>query len=205
MRKGLLAVGHRPVIVGIGGTTRNGSSSEKALMVSLMAAEEAGADTVHICGPALNLPMYAPEKLERSDEARGFLASLRKCEGVIIASPSYHGSISGLIKNALDYIEDLSGDERVYLDGCPVGLIACAAGWQGAGQTLTALRSIAHALRGWPTPLGAMLNTSGRPFDENGGCLDLSAKFQLESVGRQVVHFAQMKQNSVSDRPVATA
>src|SRR5258707_15365636 len=78
--KGLLAVGHRPVIVGIGGTTRSGSSSEKALMVSLMAAEEAGADTVHICGPALNLPMYAPEKPERSDEARRFLANLRKCE-----------------------------------------------------------------------------------------------------------------------------
>ena len=119
-----------------------------------------------------------------------------KTSGIIIASPSYHGSISGLLKNALDYTEDLSSDERVYFDGCAIGLIACAAGWQGAGQTLAALRAIAHSLRGWPTPLGAMLNTSSKLFDEQGSCLDLSAKFQLESVGRQVVQFARMRNAS---------
>jgi len=186
----------QPLILGIGGTTRAGSSSEKAMMVSLHAAEAEGASIMALAGPALDLPMYAPETKERSAAAQEMVALFRRCDGIIIASPSYHGSISGLLKNALDYTEDLSSDERVYFDGCAIGLIACAAGWQGAGQTLAALRAIAHSLRGWPTPLGAMLNTSSKLFDEQGSCLDLSAKFQLESVGRQVVQFARMRNAS---------
>ena len=68
-----------------------------------------------------------------------------------------------------------------------------AGGWQAAVQTMGALREIAHALRGWPTPLGAALNTSMRLFDDAGECLDLTSKFQLENVGRQVVQFASMR------------
>jgi FMN reductase len=189
-----------PLIVGLGGTMRAGSSSEKALKVSLRAAEAEGAQVELVAGISLDLPMYAFDRPERSENAQRLVALFRRCDGLIIASPSYHGSISGLIKNALDYTEDLSGDTRVYLDGCAVGLIACAAGWQGAGQTLAALRSIAHALRGWPTPLGAMLNTTLPVFDPHGSCIDLSAKFQLEGIGRQVVQFARMRRSAAIDR-----
>lgn len=184
---------NRPLIVGLGGTTRPGSSSEKALGISLRAAERAGARTLRIAGARLDLPTYAPERRERTEAASALVAALRECDGLIIATPSYHGSVSGLVKNALDYTEDLANDERVYFDGCAVGLISCGAGWQGAGHALTTLRAIAHSLRAWPTPMGAMLNTTMRLFDEAGECLDPSANFQLETVGRQVVEFAKMR------------
>lgn len=183
----------RPIILGIGGTPRAGSSSEQALGVSLRAAEAEGAETITIAGASLMLPMYNPAIEARTPEARFLLDSIRRADGLIIASPAYHGSLSGLIKNALDYTEDLRKDERVYLDGMAIGLIVCAGGWQAAGQTLGALRDVVHALRGWPTPLGATLNTSTRLFDEAGECIDLSSKFQLEEVGRQVRGFASMK------------
>lgn len=181
------------MILGIGGTTRAGSVTERALALSLRAAAAEGAETAIIAGPDLILPMYSPGEVERTPQARRLVDALRECSGLIIASPSYHGSVSGLVKNALDYIEDLRKERRVYLDGVAVGLISCAGGWQGAGQTLAALRSIVHALRGWPTPLGAALNTSIPLFEENGECLDLSSKFQLETVGRQVVEFCRMR------------
>jgi FMN reductase len=146
-----------------------------------------------ITGPDLVLPMYTTDLSERTLGGKRLVEALRRCDGIIIASPSYHGSLSGLMKNALDYVEDLRTNERVYFDGLAVGLIACAGGWQAAVQTLAALRSIAHALRGWPTPLGAALNTSIKIFDEQGACLDLSSKLQLETVGRQVVQFARMR------------
>lgn len=186
----------RPFILGIGGTPRQGSSSEKALATSLQAATEGGADTLLITGPELELPMYNPSDPQRTPAAHRLINMFRRCDGIVIASPAYHGSISGLVKNALDYTEDLRSDPRVYFDGLAVGCIACAGGWQAAGQTLAALRAIAHALRGWPTPLGVMLNTSGRLFDEHGACLDLSAKMQLETVGRQVLEFARQRLNS---------
>jgi FMN reductase len=98
-----------------------------------------------------------------------------------------------MIKNALDYTEDLRGDARCYLDQLPIGLIACGGGWQGAANAMTSLRSIAHSLRGWPTPLGAVLNTSTALFDGNGNCLDPSVEEQLSLVGKQVVSFAKLK------------
>ena len=183
----------RPVILGIGGTPRAGSSSERSLAVSLKAAENEGAEVVMLSGPQIVLPMYLPDDADRPEAARRLIKAYRRSDGIIISSPGYHGSISGLVKNALDYTEDLRTDSRVYFDGLAVGCIACAGGWQAAGQTLAALRSIAHALRGWPTPLGAMLNTTSKMFDAEGNCLDLSAKFQLETVGRQVVQFARMR------------
>ncbi len=186
-----------PYILGLGGTTRSGSSSERALLLSLEAARADGAETSALKGSDLALPMYAPDEPLRAPKADRLISELRRCDGLIIASPSYHGGISGLVKNALDYAEDLSGDERAYFDGIAVGLIVCAAGWQGAVQTLTALRGIVHSLRGWPTPLGAVLNTANALFDAEGRCVDASARFQLETVGRQVVWFSQHLHNGV--------
>ena len=78
----------------------------------------------------------------------------------MIASPGYHGSVSGMVKNALDYAEDLRHDERPYLEDRAVGLIAVAHGWQTAVGTLNQLRQVVHALRGWPAPLGVAINDS---------------------------------------------
>ncbi|QND72827.1 NADPH-dependent FMN reductase [Tardiphaga robiniae] len=182
----------RPLIVGIGGTPRPGSSSERALAISLRAAKEKGARTMLLSGAELCLPMYSPGQ-PHSDQALRLLTALRECHGIIIASPAYHGSISGLIKNALDYAEELRKDTRAYLDGIPVGCIACAGGWQAVGQTLGALRTIAHSLRGWPTPFGATLNTSTALFDAEGNCTDMATQRQLETVGHQVIEFVHMR------------
>jgi FMN reductase len=185
----------RPFIVGVGGTTRVGSSSEVALRYALKAAERAGARTAILAGPDLDLPMYAPERSERSPKASELISLLRQSHGVIIASPGYHGSISGLIKNALDYVEDMRSDEASYFDGRAVGCVACAYGWQATGSTLAALRSIVHALRGWPTPVGVAVNSSLKIFDEGGTCLDAGISKQLDLMAEQVVSFARMRAN----------
>jgi FMN reductase len=186
--------GERPVIVGIGGTTRVGSSTEKALRFALGICEKEGAETVVFAGPVLDaLPHYAPENPERSDEARDLVAACRRADGIIVATPGYHGSISGLVKNALDYVEDLREDERAYWSGIPVGCIATGAGWQGTVTALEALRSVVHALRGWPTPLGAAINTSQPVFDEAGHPIDERVRFQLTTVAQEVMAFVRWR------------
>jgi FMN reductase len=180
----------RPFIVGLGGTQRAGSSSERALAISLAAAAADGADTLIIPGSELDMPIYNPSDRRRTNAARRFVGALRRCDGIIVASPAYHGTISGLIKNALDYAEDTRDDPRVYFDGIPVGCIACAAGGQAAVHTLASLRAIVHALRGWPTPLGVTLNSSEDLFDASGSCVDPKTKLQLDIVGHQVFDFS---------------
>jgi len=180
----------KPFILGIGGTLRQGSTSEKALWVSLRAAERHGATVAALTGEELDLPMYAPGSAMHAAGVAKLVSLMRNCDGIIVSSPSYHGGISGIVKNALDYTEEMRADERPYLDGIAFGCIVCAAGWQGVGVTLTALRSIAHALRAWPSPLGAGINSLTNPFDPAGNCTDQGVAAQLELVGRQVVDFA---------------
>lgn len=181
----------RPLIVGIGGSTREGSTTEMALRVALNAARAKGAEAVFVGGRQLQFPMYEPDVTGRTGDAQRWVELVRGCGGLVVASPGYHGSVSGLVKNALDYLEDLRDDDRPYLDGRAVGCITCAFGWQAAGTTLVALRSIVHALRGWPTPLGAALNSALPLFDAGGDCVDASTRFQLDLIGHQVVEFAE--------------
>jgi FMN reductase len=185
--------GFRPYIVGIGGTTRPGSSSEKALRYASALAEAMGADIELFDGARINLPMYTPESSVRSEGAQQLIAALRRAHGVILSTPCYHGSVSGLVKNALDYTEDMCQDAEPYLDGRAVGLIVCGHGWQSTGVVLSAFRSIVHALRGWPTPMGVAVNTLVERFDEErAGITEQVARPMGIMVG-QVIEFARLR------------
>src|SRR5215218_1260534 len=116
----------RPLIVGMGGTPRSGSITEKALRLSLIAAAEAGADIEILTGPDLILPLYVPGDPDRGPATARLTEAYRRCDGIIIATPAYHGSLSGVVKNALDYVEDLRDHSRIYFDGLPIGLVVCA-------------------------------------------------------------------------------
>jgi len=186
----------RPFIVGIGGTTQAASSPEKALQYALALAKLRGAQTKLFDGPSVHLPMYAPGLSERSAEAQRLIAALRRANGIILSTPCYHGSVSGLLKNALDYVEDMAKDAQPYFDGRSVGLIVCGYGWQSTAMTLNALRSMVHALRGWPTPMGIAINTAStteRPFDDEGAVTDEAAARQMGIMVNQVVDFARMQ------------
>ena len=189
----------QPLVIGIGGSPRAGSTGELALHMALQAAEEAGARTQAFNGAFLaSLPIYAPENPERTGEQLQLVEAVRCADGLILASPGYHGGISGSMKNALDLLEDLHSDRRCYLDGRAVGCIITAGGWQTVGIALTALRSIVHALRGWPTPLGVPIVADKGMFDSSGTCLIPKVHEQIDIMARQVVAFASFRAASAT-------
>src|SRR3977135_2213437 len=188
----------RPYIVGLGGTTRASSSTQMALSTALDAARQKGADTLLLCGPDLDLPAYTPGAGTLVQGARRIVAEIRRADGIILGPPRYHGGISGLVKNALDYTEELKSDQRPYLEGRAVGCIVTAAGTQGAVATLMALRSVVHALRGWPTPLGAAIVTANPVFDAAGKCLSTRIETQLKVIARQGFDFAALQMKAAS-------
>ncbi|HVE27750.1 MAG TPA: NADPH-dependent FMN reductase [Sporichthya sp.] len=177
----------------IGGSTRPNSSSEKAVKVSAAAAEAEGAVVDLIVSRDLMFPIYDTETPDRTPEADRFVKAARAADALIVASPGYHGSMSGMIKNVLDYLEDTNSDDRVYLDGVPVGCIAVSYGWQATVSTLQSLRTTVHALRGWPSPFGATINATEPVFGPDGACIDDRARFALETVAKQVVEFAKLR------------
>ncbi|MBP7816493.1 MAG: NAD(P)H-dependent oxidoreductase [Phenylobacterium sp.] len=188
------SLARKPLIVGIGGTIRSNSSTEKALKVALATVEAGGGETRLLGGEFLaSLPIYNPQPGGPTPEQKVLTDAVREADGVIVASPGYHGSISGVVKNALDTLEGLRDDARPYFTGRAVGCVITAEGWQAAGTTLTTLRSIIHALRGWPTPFGAALNANSGSFDAEGACVDPKDAWQLATVGEQVLEFALLK------------
>ncbi|MGV0745987.1 NADPH-dependent FMN reductase [Mycolicibacterium sp. XJ870] len=180
-----------PFVVGLGGTLRADSSTERAVRYCLESVERQGGRTRMFAGPDLELPMYAPHSLDRTPAALEFVKALRDADAVVVGSPGYHGAISGLVKNALDYIEDLREDPRVYLDNTPWGCISCAYGWQAAVGTLGQLRSIGHALRAWPTPLGVAINSADQIWSESGELAGGPVRDQLDMLANQLLTFAR--------------
>jgi FMN reductase len=172
-----------PHIVALGGTLRAESVTGKLLAKALDIAEARGARTTLLTGDAIAFPHYEPGNADGNPAIGRYLEALRTADAVIVGSPGYHGTLSGLVKTALDYVEQLRTDDRVYLDGLPVGLIATAAGWQAAVSTLQALRTITHSLRGWPTPMGLAINTA-EPGDALTRC-----DAQMEAMVDQIFSF----------------
>jgi FMN reductase len=187
-----------PLIVGLGGTTRPGSTTERAMRVALARAEALGCRTLAFGGGGLPLEPYDPARPDRSAQALALVAALREADGIILATPAYHGGVSGLVKNAIDFAEDLREDARPYFQGRAVGTIVCAEGPQAMGATLAALRAIVHALRGWPTPYGAALNSSQRPLGNETQPADPAALKACELVAEEVVAFARMARAQTS-------
>lgn len=177
-----------PRIVGIGGTQRPGSSSELLVKTVLDICATHGAQTRLFGGQELAaLPHYDPYRRDRTAGESELIEAVRAADGIIIASPSYHGGVSGVIKNAIDLLEELRQDPRPYFDGRPVGLLVSASGWQAGGVTLAALRGIVHAMRGWPTPMGIAINTlEQKPFDADGRLVDDKLGVQLDAMAQQL-------------------
>ncbi len=182
-----------PRIIGIGGTPRQGSTTERVLALSLRAAAAAGAETKLYGGEFLErLPHFNPGPAGPSPAQVELCEAVRTADGIILATPGYHGSLSGVVKNALDTLELTRTDPVPYFQGKPVGIIITADGAQAGGTTLMAVRAIIHAMRGWPTPFGAALNASNL-FDDTGECRDPKDAWQLTTVADQVMEFASMR------------
>lgn len=179
-----------PLVVGLGGSTRATSLTDELLEAALSEAGARGARTVAFGGAFLaQLPIYSQGDQPLDAAAAELARAVSSADGLIVATPGYHGGMSGLVKNGLDHLEALRADAHPYLEGRAVGVIVTAAGWQACGTTLVSVRSAVHALRGWPTPYGVTVNSAEPVFAEGGALLDHIAG-ALRLLAGQVVDFA---------------
>jgi FMN reductase len=182
-------IGAGPVlVVGIGGSRRPGSSTEQVIATVLAELESRGAVTKMYGGESLLFPHYEPGA-PLTPAAADYIATVRAADAIVLGSPGYHGGISGLVKNAVDYLEELRDDPAPYLEGKAVGCVTTAYGWQAAVSTLSALRQTVHALRGWPTPYGIAMNVASGQCSFDGRFLDKRADESVGIVASQIMQF----------------
>ena len=148
-----------PRLAGLGGSMRENSYSRAALREALRIAEAAGAATELLDVRELNLPMFVPdlpvEGYPSSQQANitRFIEACRRADVMIWASPTYHGALSGAVKNALDFMEFLSDDEPPYLQGRAVGLLTIP-----DSVTFAGMINAVHELRAWLAPTQVTLS-----------------------------------------------
>jgi FMN reductase len=183
----------RPVrVVGLGGSLRAGSTSRAALQMALEGAAADGADAELIWVRDLGLPLYTAEHAIPAG-AHGFADTVYRSDAMIWSSPTYHGSVSGSFKNALDWLILLAEREPPYLSNKPIGLVTTAGGVQGL-QAVNSMDFIARALRGWSVPLVLAVPRAWQSFGPDGQLADEDVAAQLRALGAEVVRAARQFQ-----------
>lgn len=138
----------------------------------------------------LDLPMYNPDDDEPGEAATRVIESCYSADGLIWSSPLYQGTISGALKNALDWLHLLGPREPSYLHDKVIGLISAAGGTQGL-QAINTMEFATRALRGWAVPYVVPVAAAWRVFDQDGQVQDVEIELQLKALGDEVVRVAE--------------
>ena len=176
-------------IVGIVGSLRKGSYTRRAVETALEGAAEAGAETrlIDLADYHLNFRDGKDEAAYTPDVFR-LRSEVRQAHGVILGTPEYHGSLSGVLKNALD----LMGFAE--FEGKMIGLVGVSGGQMGAFEALTTLRTVGRSLHAWVIPEQASVPEAWKVFADDGKITDPKLETRLKEVGSQVTRFARLHQ-----------
>lgn len=177
-------------IVGVGGSVRRTSTSLAALELALEGARDVGADIVLLNLAELSLPWYDPQETSIPLGARRLADLAASSAGMIWSTPTYHGTVSGVFKNAMDWLQLLAREDPPYLSEKPVGLIATGAGVRTA-QSLNTMGVIAQALRAWPVPMSIAINESHIAYNASAELQHDGTADQLRTLGRLVERAAR--------------
>lgn len=152
-------------VLGIGGSMRRASKSRVLLSHALQLAQNAGAETRLADVRALDLPLYNDDRGPDvyQPPLSELLSAVRAADAYILCSPTYHGTVSGAVKNALDSLNVLYDDKPRYFGGKPVALMALGNG--GGANVLTSLQHAVHGLNGVAIPTTVIADASAIASD----------------------------------------
>ena len=172
---------------------RENSASLGALRRSLAAAEDGGAEVELLDLNELRLPMYEPGKpLDGYGEnVRRLISAISEADALLVSTAAYHGTLAGVTKNALDFVQFMGNEEPPYFEGKVVGLISTAGGEQAAANANAAMVNVVHALRGIVAPLAVGVTRARQRTDDEGSVTDENYGRRLDSLGGLVVDLAQ--------------
>ncbi|MBW4689807.1 MAG: NAD(P)H-dependent oxidoreductase [Komarekiella atlantica HA4396-MV6] len=165
-------------IVGIGGSLRPNSYTQIALQVAAQRVEALGAEIEIIDLRQLQLPFCNGEK-EYADypDVQRLRNAVSHADGLILATPEYHGGVSGVLKNALDLMSFEELSDKV------TGLISVLGG-QSNSNALNELRLIVRWVHGWVIPEQIAIGQAWGAFSPEG-------KLKDEKLSQRFDQFAQ--------------
>jgi FMN reductase len=173
-------------VVGLCGSLRPNGWTRAALKIALAGAEERGVTAELVDLRDYNLPFCTGGDVHVLPGVQQLRQKVLEANGIILATPNYHGSLSGVLKNALDLMSMREFEGKV------VGLIGVSGGRMGGTSTLNTLRAIGRTLHAWVIPSEAWIYNADSAFTEEGHIKDVSSEQRVRDVGRKIARLTRM-------------
>jgi len=172
-------------VLGVGSSMRQDSFSTETLKIILNKVNKNGGDTRLLNLYSNPLPMYTAEYNEKLSGIKHAVELVSWADAIVLATPDYHGSMAGSLKNFLDYFwAEFAGKTFGYI---------CSSHEKG----LTVMDQMRTAIRqcyGWSLPYGISIN-SNQDFNADREIINVQLLGRLESFARDLVVYGGLISN----------
>ncbi|MFZ0820988.1 MAG: NADPH-dependent FMN reductase [Candidatus Acidiferrales bacterium] len=178
-------------VLGVSGSLRSHSRSSRALKLVLESAQIRGAETHLLDLRELDLPFYRPDREEASAAEDALGKDMEWADTIVLSSPDYHGSMSGAMKNFLDYNwEECAGKLFGYI---------CSSHEKGL-TVMDQMRTVVRQCYGWSMPYGVSFDGDS-DFDKNGVVTNPRIEERFKMMARDLVTYgAIIRRQFLMDR-----
>lgn len=180
-----------PKILAFAGSTRIESFNKKLVKIAADGAREEGVDVTIIDLKDFQMPLYDAD-LEKQEGLPPNAVKLKQLmsshDGLLISSPEYNSSISGVLKNAIDWASRQNNDEvpLACFKEKVAGLMSASPGVLGGLRGLVHVRAILENMGVIVIPTQIAISKAHEEFDLNGNLKDPNKTQQVKNVGFKV-------------------
>lgn len=180
-----------PKILAFAGSTRTDSFNKKLVKIAAQGAQAAGAQVTYLDLRDLPMPLYDGD-LEIKEgippNAQKFKELLLAHQGLLISSPEYNSSISGVLKNAIDWASRaLPGEAPLACFTNKVaGLLSASPGALGGLRALVHVRSILGNIKVLVLPDQIAVPKADQAFNPDGSLKDAKQQAAVQNIGSQL-------------------
>ena len=185
----------KPKILAFAGSTRAGSFNKQLVNIAALASRSAGAEVTVADLRDLSMPLYDGDLEAASglpENAKKFKKLLREHDGLLISSPEYNSSITGVLKNAIDWASRAESDDEpalVCFRGKVAALMSASPGGLGGLRGLVHLRSILGNIGVIVLPDQISISSAHDAFDANGKLKDERKNKQVADIAGGLAKF----------------
>lgn len=181
-------------IIALAGSLRANSFNKQLVKIAAIGAEETGAEVQVVDLADFNIPLFS-EDLEAEGTPAGVIDLKHlfvQSQGILLASPEYNGSITGVLKNALDWLSRPSKEANIgsAFEGKVAGIMATSPGGLGGIRGLNHTRDILFNLGVMVNPKQLAVPSAYQVFDDQGNMTDEKMEQRAKDLGAQVANLA---------------
>lgn len=178
-----------PKVVAIAGSLRQQSFNAVLAKIAGKSAMMAGAEVELLNLADFNIPLFN-EDLEKQPTPKGVQLlkdKIRQADAMLVVSPEYNGSISGVFKNALDWVSRTEADQKPAFRDTTVALLSTSPGGLGGLRGLNHVRDIFVGMGSLVLSNQVAIGSAYQAFDEAGELTDSGVADRVDGLAKELV------------------